>query len=93
MENDDTFDFKAEMESGVVICETRNGGYSATCEGVEIGRSAHLDSVLEMITKYQNKTRYWPYIFSVNDHGNVSQIVIIQDNFGGFGYEEIRSCV
>jgi hypothetical protein len=92
MENDDTFDLKAEMETGIVIRESvRSGGYTASCEGkvFAVCGADGFDDLLVAIEAWQTKAGYFPNIFQINDHGNVSQVVIIRDSYGAIGYDQV----
>ena len=77
VESDD-FDLESEMETGIVISEERNG-YRATCEGKRIAAESCYSDLITLVEEYMDTSNYWPNVFQVNDHGNVTQIVIGED--------------
>lgn len=74
-ENDEEeFDWKSEMETGVVIQDNTRGGYDVGSEGKHLGHFDDMDEALAAIEQWMKKNQYFPNIFFVNDHGNVSHI-------------------
>lgn len=74
MESEEEFDWQSEMETGIVIQDNTRGGYDVGSEGKFIGHYDDMDEALAVIDQWMKKNQYFPNIFFVNDHGNVSHI-------------------
>jgi len=71
-ENDEDFG-EAEMESGVVISDSR-GGYALSAEGKHLDDFSDFGDALEAANDWMDEHNYWPNLYHVNDHGNVDLI-------------------
>lgn len=69
------FDLEAEMEEGVVISDKSYlGGYKAMCSGKLIAEATDMETILARVGSWMDDQGFYPNIFRVNDHGNVSLI-------------------
>jgi hypothetical protein len=90
--DEEDFDLRSEMESGYVISE-RGQGYSVSFEGRHWRDFKIFDDALYFIISRMEERQYWPNVFSVNDHGNVSLLSIRQRKRGGPSVKVIQSWV
>lgn len=74
VDDNEEFDWQSEMETGVVITDNTRGGYDLSAEGKSIGNFSEWDDVMFAATQWMEQNQYWPNIFFVNDHGNVTHI-------------------
>jgi len=70
----DYFDWQQEMETGAVITDRTRGGYSVSVEGKHLDYYDNFDDALYSVKQWMDASKYWPNIFFVNDHGNVTHI-------------------
>jgi hypothetical protein len=84
-DEDDPFHLESEMEDGIVIGDARGGGYSLGIMNKHAGDFSSVDEALAAAKSWMDKEGYWPNIFFVNDHGNVTLV----DHEG----KEVRSWV
>ena len=84
-ETDNHFDVKEEMDSGVVITDSGSRGYSVKADGNFLETTNDFDTAMEIALKWMKDNNFWPNLFYVNDHGNISML----DHKGN----EIRSWV
>lgn len=74
--DDSEFDWKSEMESGIVISDNTRGGYDLTADGKYIDNYSDWDDVTLAAKQWMEQNQYWPNIFFINDHGNVTHMDI-----------------
>jgi hypothetical protein len=75
-EEDDDFDLESEMESGLVIQDTRGGRYSVSLEGKSLGSYDDFDLALKHGVQAAHAANYSPNVFHVNDRGNVDLLSV-----------------
>ena len=73
-EDEEEFDWKSEMETGIVIGEYRGGKYTVTADGKHLDNFKDWDDMMKAISRWMDVNNYWPNIFHVNERGNVSHI-------------------
>lgn len=69
-------ELREEMSEGGVVSEGRNGGYEASVSGKHLGRFKNRGAALAAIVRTMDKEKFWGNIFTVNDHGNVTQLAV-----------------
>ena len=72
--DEEHFDWQQEMESGIVIHDNTRGGYDLSAESKYLGNYPDFDDALQAAHNWKEKNQYWPNMFFVNDHGNVTHI-------------------
>lgn len=96
-EDEDDFDLKGELETGLVIGDSRGGGYSIALEGRRIESAPSLEDAVGKAYKIMEDGKYWPNVFYVNERGNVDLLVIKalkkKGKVVGVTYEVARSWV
>jgi hypothetical protein len=96
-EFEDDFNLQGEMETGVVIGDARGGGYDVAFEGRHLAHVGSMKAALIRAVERMEKMQYWPNVFYVNDHGNVSLLAYRPAVFGGkvvaVKYKTVRSWV
>jgi hypothetical protein len=75
-EEDDDFDLEGEMETGLVITDTRGDKYSVSLEGKSLGSYDDFDDALKHGAQAMQDQNYFPNVFHVNDHGNVDLLAV-----------------
>lgn len=75
-EDDEDFDPKEEMRTGIVIKDRVRGGYDVSAEGRFVAHYDDWDKTIRAIAVQMEKEQYWPNVFFVNDHGNVDWLNI-----------------
>lgn len=73
-EQEDDFDWQSEMETGIIITDNTRGGYDVSAEGKFIDNFAEWDEAMNAVTQWMKQHQYFPNVFFVNDHGNVTHI-------------------
>ena len=61
----------AELRDSVVIGDSRRG-YSVSAEGRHLGEFQDWDDAVEAARRWMDRESYWPDLYYVNDHGNLS---------------------
>jgi hypothetical protein len=61
-------------EEDCFISDVVHGGYDVSCGGKYIGHYKEWDDALKAVNDWQKKHKFWPNIWTVNDHGNVMPI-------------------
>lgn len=75
--DDDEMDVQAEMETGIVISDAGwNRQYNVAAEGRQIADNVEMSEALAIVRDWMNRNSYWPNVFVVNDHGNVTQVTL-----------------
>lgn len=72
--DEEHFNWQEEMETGVVIHDNPRGGYNLSAEGRYIDNYPNWDDALAAANEWMRKHQYWPNLFFVNDHGNVTHM-------------------
>ena len=87
-------DFEFEMAEGYVIGDAGPHGslYGVSRGGRYVGEFPEMSDVIKWIAADMNKSRYWPGVFYVNDHGNVSLLSIFRRG-RGYSYRTVESWV
>jgi hypothetical protein len=75
-EGEDDFDLEGEMETGLVITDTRGGKYSISLEGKSLGSFSDFDDALKHGAQAMQDANFFPNVFHVNDHGNVDLLAV-----------------
>ncbi len=70
-DDEDGFDLKDEMASGVTISDRPRGGYDVSAEGSRVGHYTEYQDALQAVAEQMAREKYYPNVFYVNDHGNV----------------------
>jgi hypothetical protein len=66
------YDVEPDFETGMVIQDTPQG-YTAGCDGTSVvGGCVEWDDVWAAVKEWMDEHSYYPDIYHVNDHGNVS---------------------
>jgi hypothetical protein len=68
--DDDAFSDE-EMQSGYVISDARRGGYDVVHEHKHVGHYKDMDEALDAIDEEMERSKFFPNVYYVNDHGNV----------------------
>lgn len=53
------------------IQDNTRAGYDVSCEGKFIDNFGSLEEALEAVIEWQEKNKFYPTIWFVNDHGNM----------------------
>jgi len=61
-----------EMAEGYVISDARRGGYDVAHEHKHVGHYSDMDDAVKAIGAEMKRKNFYPDIYYVNDHGNVS---------------------
>ena len=75
-EEEDDFDLEGEMETGLVITDTRGGKYSVSLEGKSLGSFSDFDDALKRGAQAMQDQNFFPNVFHVNDRGNVDLLAV-----------------
>ena len=76
--SEDNFEMSLEPDDeDCFITDVTCGGYDVACSGKFIGHFVEYDDAIDAILNWQNEHNYYPSIWFINDHGNVSNV----DNF------------
>ena len=70
------FDLQGEMESGLVISDTRHGHYDIVLEGKHVETAGSMEEAILSALLFMEKNQYWPNVFYVNERGNTDLLVI-----------------
>jgi len=73
-DGEDDFDWQSEMEHGITITDITQGGYDISAEGKYIDNVKEMDDALLAVGIWMDQNQYYPNVFFINDHGNVTQI-------------------
>lgn len=68
--DDDAFSAE-EMRTGFTISDGRRGGYDVVHEHKHVGHYEDMDEALDAIEEEMERSKFYPNIYYVNDHGNV----------------------
>jgi hypothetical protein len=74
-EEKEEFDLETELESGLVIGDTRRG-YSVSFDGKHIGDFNDFDDALAAGVQKMHDSKYFPNVFHVNERGNTDQLTV-----------------
>lgn len=69
----------APHEEDVFIEDARGGGYDISAEGKHLGHVVEWDDAVGMVQDWMNENQYWPNVWHINDHGNVSLVEDIHE--------------
>lgn len=87
------FDLRTEMREGAVIHDARGGGYDVSFVGKHIGHFKSRGAALRAILTTANREGYFPNIFAVNDHGNVTLLSARINERGKVASRHVKSWV
>jgi hypothetical protein len=69
-------ELESEMSEGGVVSEGRGGGYDASLSGKHLGSFKNRGAALAAIVRKMDQDQFYGNIFTVNDHGNVTQLAV-----------------
>ena len=87
------FDLNYEMQEGAVIGEGRRGGYDVSYSGKHLGHYKSRGGALRAILEKSEREGYYPNIFTVNDHGNVTLLAARINERGKVASRAVKSWV
>lgn len=70
------FDLQGEMREGAVVQDVTRGGYDVSFSGRSLGHFKSRGGALSAIVREMEKSNYYPNVFHVNDHGNVTLLSV-----------------
>jgi len=73
-DDEEPFDWHGEMESGIVISDNTRGGYDVSADGKYIDNYSDWKDAILAVKQWMEQNQYYPNMFFVNDHGNVTHI-------------------
>lgn len=74
-EGDDDFDLQSELETAMVIGDSRSG-YSVSLEGKHLEDFKDYDEALKFAAQKMEDGKYWPNVFHVNERGNTDLLTL-----------------
>lgn len=81
------------MSEGAVIHDARGGGYDVSYSGRHLGHYRSRGAALRAILVKSEREGYYPNIFTVNDHGNVSLLSARINERGKVASRHVKSWV
>jgi hypothetical protein len=91
------FDLEAEVETGLVIGDSRGGGYRVTLDGKYVDSSGDFDEALTIGLAAMEHAKYYPNVFYVNERGNIDLLAVSpktrKGKIVGASYETLHSWV
>jgi hypothetical protein len=70
-----TYPDEDELRQSVVISDEpmrSKWAYSVACEGKIIDHASEWDEAVQIAIDYMDREKYWPNLYHINDHGNIS---------------------
>ena len=64
------------QEDDCFITDKPHGGYEVSCGGKFVGQKTDFEDALKMVNDWRKKSKYFPNIWMVSDHGNM---ILIDD--------------
>lgn len=91
------FDLESEVETGLVIGDSRGGGYRVTLDGKFVDSARDFDEALVIGLEAMERAKYYPNVFYVNERGNVDLLAVRpktrKGKIVGASYETIHGWV
>lgn len=75
-------------EDDAYVRDMVRGGYSISFNGQARGWIADMDDAVRILCRAMNDAKFWPNVWYVNDHGNVTLLEITDADAGSYEFTD-----